>query len=143
MPLVYITRKEHFNAAHRLYNPTWTDEKNKEVFGICANANYHGHNFELHVTVKGQPDKDTACVMDLKKLKILIQQQIISELDHKNLNIDVPWLQNIMPSIENIIVAIWNRLEPHIQGNAQLHKIQLWETNNNYVEYFGEIKGEW
>jgi 6-pyruvoyltetrahydropterin/6-carboxytetrahydropterin synthase len=138
MPLLYITRKEHFNAAHQLWNPKISDEENFTLFGKCANPNFHGHNFDLYVCVKGQPDPDTGLVMDLKKLKIIIRDQVINDLDHQNMNIDVPWLQGKMPSIENIAVAIWNRIEPHLPEGVLLHKITLWETQNNFVEYFGD-----
>jgi len=138
MPLLYITRKEHFNAAHQLWNPKISDEENFTLFGKCANPNFHGHNFDLYVCVKGQPDPDTGLVMDLKKLKVIIREQVIDDLDHQNMNIDVPWLQGKMPSIENIAVAIWNRIAPHLPEGVLLHKITLWETQNNFVEYFGD-----
>ncbi len=138
MPLLYITRKEHFNAAHQLWNPKISDEDNFTLFGKCANPNFHGHNFDLYVCVKGQPDPDTGLVMDLKKLKVIIREQVIDDLDHQNMNIDVPWLKDKMPSIENIAVAIWNRIAPHLPEGVALHKITLWETQNNFVEYFGD-----
>lgn len=138
MSILYLTRKEHFNAAHRLWNLKWSDEKNNEVFGKCANPNYHGHNFDLFVCVKGNPSPDTGCVMDLKVLKSIIRQEIIDELDHQNLNLDVPWLAGIMPSIETVAVAIWQRLAPKLPVGVSLHKITLWETQNNFVEYLGE-----
>ncbi len=138
MPLLYITRKEHFNAAHQLWNTKISDEDNFILFGKCANPNFHGHNFDLYVCVKGQPDPETGLVMDLKKLKIIIREQVIDDLDHQNLNLDVPWLQGKMPSIENIAVAIWNRIAPHLPEGVALHKITLWETQNNFVEYFGD-----
>lgn len=135
--LLYITRREHFNAAHKLYNPEWTEAKNEEVFGKCANRNWHGHNFELFVTVKGHPDPETGFIIDLKKLKVIIQEHVIDVLDHRNINLDVPFMQGKMASIENIVVGIWNQLVPHLQG-CQLHCIKLIETENNYVEYYGE-----
>lgn len=138
MPLLYITRKEHFNAAHQLWNPKISDEDNFTLFGKCANPNFHGHNFDLYVCVKGQPDPDTGLVMDLKKLKVIIREQVIDDLDHQNMNIDVTWLKDKMPSIENIAVAIWNRIAPHLPEGVALHKITLWETQNNFVEYFGD-----
>ncbi len=138
MPLLYITRKEHFNAAHQLWNPNWSDEKNLEIFGKCANPHYHGHNFDLYVCVKGQPHPETGLVMDLKQLKLIIRKQVIDDLDHQNLNLDVAWLKGTMPSIETIVVGIWNRLAPHLPEGVQLHKITLWETPNNFAEYFGE-----
>lgn len=138
MPLLYITRKEHFNAAHQLWNPNWSNEKNLEIFGKCANPHYHGHNFDLYVCVKGQPHPETGLVMDLKQLKLIIRKQVIDDLDHQNLNLDVPWLKGTMPSIETIVTGIWNRLAPHLPEGVQLHKITLWETPNNFAEYFGE-----
>lgn len=135
--LLYITRREHFNAAHKLYNPEWTEAKNEEVFGKCANRNWHGHNFELFVTVKGHPDPETGFIIDLKKLKVIIQEHVIDVLDHRNINLDVPFMQGKMASIENIVVGIWNQLVPHLHG-CQLHCIKLIETENNYVEYYGE-----
>ncbi len=136
--IVYITRKEHFNAAHRLFRPDWSEEQNDAVFGICANKNWHGHNFDLYVTVKGTPNPDTGFLFDLKKLKTLIVKEVTEHLDHKNLNLDVPFLEGVLPSIENIAIAIWPRLEPHIKSETcSLHSIKLYETPNNYVEYFG------
>jgi 6-pyruvoyltetrahydropterin/6-carboxytetrahydropterin synthase len=138
MPLLYITRKEHFNAAHQLWNSNWTEEQNLAIFGKCANPHFHGHNFDLYVCVKGQPNPDTGCVMDLKKLKVIIREEVIDHLDHQNLNLDVPWLSGQMPSIETISVAIWHRIAVKLPEGVQLHKITLWETQNNFVEYFGE-----
>lgn len=138
MPVLHLTRKEHFNAAHKLWNPNWSEERNFEEFGICSNPNFHGHNFELHVTVKGSPDPDTGCIINLKNLKKIIQKEVIDELDHKNLNLDVPWLQDCLPSIENVVVEIWKRLASALPGGVSLSKITLWETENNYVEYYGE-----
>ena len=99
MPVLHLTRKEHFNAAHRLWNPNWSDEKNYEEFGICANPHFHGHNFDLYVTVKGSPSPDTGCIINLKELKDIIRKEITDEMDHKNLNLDVPWLSHCIPSI--------------------------------------------
>ncbi len=138
MPLLYITRKEHFNAAHQLWNSNWTEEQNLAIFGKCANPHFHGHNFDLYVCVKGQPNPDTGCVMDLKKLKVIIREEVIDHLDHQNLNLDVPWLSGQMPSIENISVAVWHRIAAKLPVGVQLHKITLWETQNNFVEYLGE-----
>ena len=139
--MVYVNRKEHFNAAHKLFNPNWTKEQNEEVFGPCANENWHGHNFELIVTVAGDPDPNTGFVIDLKKLSVLIRQEIIKKVDHKNLNMDVPFLVGKMTSCEVIVQEFWRILAPQIkdiQGSAKLHKITLYETPRNYVEYFGE-----
>lgn len=139
-PLVYVSRKEHFNAAHKLYNPNWTEEKNKEVFGPCANVNWHGHNFELVVTVKGIPDPDTGFVVDLKRLSQLIKERVVNKLDHKNINMDVDFMEGKMASCEILVVEIWKILEaglPEIT-EAKMHCIKLVETRNNYVEYYGE-----
>lgn len=137
--MIYLTRKEHFNAAHKLYNPDWSKEKNEEVFGKCANANWHGHNFNIYVTVKGKPHPETGFVMDLKDLSRLIKLHVIEELDHKNINMDVPWMKGLMASTENIAIEVWKRLAPEIEKhNCKLHSIKLYETENNFVEYFGE-----
>lgn len=138
--MVYVCRREHFNAAHKLFNPKWTKEKNEEVFGPCANENWHGHNFELIVTVKGKPDPETGFVIDLKVLSRIIKKEVIEKLDHKNLNLDVDFLRDKMPSCEVIVMEIWNILQPKIAqvSEAQLHHIKLYETRNNFVEYFGE-----
>jgi len=135
--MVYLTRKEHFNAAHQLYNPNWTEERNDQVFGKCANRNYHGHNYDLYVTVKGEPDPETGFIMNVKDLSQLIQKEICEWLDHKNLNVDVPELKGVMLSTENLAIEIWKRLEPHLVG-CRLHCIKLWETENIYTEYFGD-----
>lgn len=137
--MIYISRKEHFNAAHKLYNPNWSKEKNQEIFGPCANENWHGHNFELIVTVKGVPDPDTGFVIDLKKLSKLIRSSVIEKLDHKNLNLDVDFMKDKMASTENLAIEIWKILQPQIQNisDAELHSIKLYETPRNYVEYFG------
>lgn len=139
--MVYVSRKEHFNAAHRLYNPTWTEEKNRAVFGPCANVNYHGHNFELTVTVKGMPDPDTGFVIDMKLLGDVIKREIIEKVDHQNLNLDVGFMQGKMASCEIFVMEIWKILAPQIvelSPNALLHKLLLVETPKNFVEYFGE-----
>jgi 6-pyruvoyltetrahydropterin/6-carboxytetrahydropterin synthase len=136
--MVYLTRAEHFNAAHKLYNPSWSHEKNEEVFGKCANENWHGHNYELLVTVKGTPDPDTGFVVDAKKLSILIKQQVLEKLDHRNLNVDVEFMKGKICSTENLAVGIWNQLQPHLPQNVRLHCIKLYETPRIFVEYFGE-----
>jgi 6-pyruvoyltetrahydropterin/6-carboxytetrahydropterin synthase len=139
--MVYVIRKEHFNAAHRLFNPAWSDEKNQEIFGPCANNNWHGHNFELIVTVKGIPDQDTGFVYDLKQLGDLIKKEIIDHVDHKNLNLDVPFMKDKLASCEILVMEFWKILAPKIASTSQtavLHKIHLIETNKNSVEYFGE-----
>jgi 6-pyruvoyltetrahydropterin/6-carboxytetrahydropterin synthase len=139
--VIYVSRKEHFNAAHKLYNPSWSREKNQEVFGACANENWHGHNFEVIVTVKGKPDPDTGFVIDLKKLSTLIRDEVIEKLDHKNLNLDVDFLKDKLPSCETLSVEIWKILAPRIKEISQfgtLYCIRLYETPRNYVDYFGE-----
>ena len=136
--MIYISRKEHFNAAHKLWNDNWSAEKNHEVFGKCANENWHGHNYELYVTVKGTPDPDTGYVMDLKELSDIINDKVCEKLDHKNLNLDVEFLKGKMTSTENLAIAIWEQIETAVKTNErQLHSVRLYETNNNYVEYFG------
>jgi 6-pyruvoyltetrahydropterin/6-carboxytetrahydropterin synthase len=135
---VYIIRKEHFNAAHKLWRNDWSDEKNAEVFGKCSNKNWHGHNYNLFVTVKGIPSEETGFVIDLKLLSKIIREEIIEPLDHKNLNLDVPFLLNKLPSTENVIIEIWDILAPKIAAeNGELVKLRLEETENNFVEYFG------
>lgn len=136
--MVYLTRLEHFNAAHKLYNPTWSREKNEQVFGKCANENWHGHNYELFVTIKGDPSPDTGFLFDVKELSMLIREHVTEKLDHRNLNVDVEFMRGKMCSTENLAVAIWQQLEPHIKPPVQLHCVKLYETPRIYVEYFGE-----
>lgn len=136
--MVYLTRMEHFNAAHKLYNPAWTKEKNDDVFGKCANENWHGHNYDLYVTVKGKPDADTGFLLDVKKLSVLIKEHVIEQLDHKNLNLDVDFMRGKMCSSENLVVGIWEQLKPHLPDKVELHCIKLYETPRIYIEYFGE-----
>lgn len=136
--MIYITRKEHFNAAHKLFNPAWSEEQNNATFGKCANKNWHGHNYDLYVTVKGDINPDTGFVVNLKDLSTTIRTDVTEILDHKNLNMDVKGMP-IMPSTENVAIFIWNILEPKIkQMGANLHCIKLFETDSNYVEYYGE-----
>ena len=139
--MVYVSRKEHFNAAHKLYNPDWSKEKNVEVFGPCANENWHGHNFELIVTIIGKPDPETGFVVDLKKLSTLLKDEVTEKLDHKNLNIDVDFMKGKLASCEVLIVEIWKIIDaklPSITRFGKLHGVRLYETPRNYVEYFGE-----
>ena len=136
--MVYLTRVEHFNAAHRLYNPDWSNERNEEVFGKCANENWHGHNYDLYVTIKGEPDPDTGFLFDAKRLSLIIKEHVIEKLDHKNLNIEVDFLKGKMCSTENLVVGIWRELIPHIPPQVRLHGIKLYETPRIFVEYFGE-----
>ena len=135
--MVYITRIEHFNAAHKLFNPSWSKEKNAEVFGKCANENWHGHNFELYITIKGTPDPETGFVYDVKKLSIIVKEHVIEKLDHKNLNEDVDFMKGKMCSIENLVVVIWEQLTPHLPQSIQLHSLKLYETPRIFTEYFG------
>ncbi len=136
--MVYLTRVEHFNAAHKLYNESWTEAQNLEVFGKCANANWHGHNYELHVTIKGTPNPDTGFIFNAKTLSTLIKDVIVERVDHRNLNLDVDFMKGKFTSAENFAMSIWNELKPHIeQSGVELHKIKLQETPNIYVEYFG------
>ena len=136
--MIYITRKEHFNAAHKLFNPAWSEEQNNATFGKCANKNWHGHNYDLYVTVKGEINPNTGFVVNLKDLSTVIKTDVTQILDHKNLNLDVKEMPT-MPSTENVAIFIWNILAPKIKEmGAALHGIKLYETDSNYVEYFGE-----
>ncbi len=134
--MVYLTRKEHFNAAHRLYNPNWPNDKNESVFGKCNNINWHGHNYDLYITIKGEPNPDTGFIMNAKELSDIIQKHVLDVVDHKNLNLDVPFMQNILPSTENLAKAIWKQLYPHIK-ECDLHCVRLHETETIFVEYYG------
>ena len=136
--MVYLTRVEHFNAAHKLYNPNWSKEQNEQVFGKCANEHWHGHNYELYVTVKGRPSPDTGFVFDVKELSRIINQYVIDHIDHKNLNVDVPFMKDQLCSTENLAIAIWQQLQPQLPAGVQLHGIKLYETPRIFVEYFGE-----
>ena len=143
MPIVRVTRRVHFSAAHRLHNPAFSEDRNREIFGLCNNPNWHGHNYELDVTVEGEVDPATGYVLDLKQLKELVETEVIQDVDHRNLNLDVPWLDGAIPSTENLVVAIWNRLVGRIPA-ARLVRLVLWETPRNFVEYSGleEEKGK-
>ncbi len=135
---VYIIRKEHFNAAHKLWRNDWSDEKNEEIFGKCANKNWHGHNFNLIVTVKGTPNPETGFVINLKDLSKIIKTEVVDIFDHKNLNLDVDCMKDILASTENMVIKIWEILEqPILNAGGILAKIRLEETENNFVEYFG------
>ncbi|WP_299528465.1 6-carboxytetrahydropterin synthase [Ulvibacterium sp.] len=133
---VKVSRRAHFNAAHRLFRQDWTEQKNDTVFGKCNNPEYHGHNYELIVSVTGEIDKETGFVMDMKVLKELIREKVENALDHKNLNTQVPEFKHLNPTAENIAVVIWNRLRPHIDHNKRL-EIVLYETPRNFVTYSG------
>ena len=136
--MVYLTRQEHFNAAHKLFNPNWSKEKNEQMFGVCANENWHGHNYDLYVTIKGEPDAETGFLYDVKKLSKLIKEFVVDKLDHKNLNMDVDFMKDKMCSTENLATAIWQQLAPHLPASVSLHCIKLYETPRIYVEFFGE-----
>lgn len=138
MPIVTITRRAHFASAHRLHREDWSEEKNSEVFGDCANPNWHGHNYELIVSVAGPVDPETGFVMDLKQLKDVIQDRVVVDVDHRNLNTEVGWLDGIIPSTENLAVAVWRRIAPELPEGVALSSIAIRETRNNSVEYRGE-----
>jgi len=139
--MIYISRKEHFNSAHKLYNPNFSQEENFEMFGPCSNKNWHGHNYEIIVTVKGERDNETGMVIDLKILSNIIKSEILEKVDHKNLNLDVPFLKNKITSTENVIVEFWKILDKKIKSlnlsNCKLHCVRLYETPRNFVEYYG------
>lgn len=135
--MIFLTRHEHFNAAHKLYNPQWSEEKNVEVFGKCANSNWHGHNYELIVTIKGEVDQGTGFLMDVKKLSQILQEYVCEKLDHKNLNLDVSFMAGKLASTEILAIAIWEQITPHLPTNVKLHCVKLYETPRIYVEYFG------
>lgn len=138
MSTVYLTRREHFNAAHKLYNPNWSKEQNDQVFGKCANENWHGHNFELFVTVKGSPSAETGFVVDAKLLSKIINTHVIEVLDHRNLNIDIPFMSGKICSIENLIYEIWHQLKPQMPVGVSLYCLKLVETPRIFVEYYGD-----
>ncbi|MBS1735909.1 MAG: 6-carboxytetrahydropterin synthase [Bacteroidetes bacterium] len=138
--MIYLTRIEHFNAAHKLFNPEWDKEKNEMIFGKCANENWHGHNYELQVTIKGEVNEGTGFLFDVKQLSLLIKEYVLEEIDHKNLNLEVDFLKGKMCSTENLAIGIWNRLKMYLPSEVILHKIKLYETPRIFVEYFGEIK---
>jgi 6-pyruvoyltetrahydropterin/6-carboxytetrahydropterin synthase len=137
MPFVTVTRRLHFNAAHRVHNPALSDEENQRLFGKCNNPNWHGHNYILDVSVRGPVDERTGYVLDLSVLKRIVEERAVDLIDHRNFNLDVPFMRGVIPTSENIIVGIWRELEPAIRP-GRLAKLVLWETPNNYVEYTGE-----
>lgn len=139
MSMVFITRKERFNAAHRLFRPEYSDEQNLNVFGKCSNPNWHGHNYTLHVTIKGEVNKETGFVANLKELSRIIKEKVILPLDHRNINLEVDFMKGKLASTENLAIAIWQELEGEIAGlGAALHCIRVEETENNMAEYFGK-----
>ena len=137
MPITYVTRRVHFNAAHRLHNPDRSDEWNRTVFGKCNLPNWHGHNYIVEVTVSGTPDPDTGYVIDLGDLKKIINERIVDVCDHRNLNLDVPFLTGILPSTENLAIAFWGRIHDQLP-NGKLYAIKVYETERNLAEYRGE-----
>ncbi len=137
--MIYITRRERFNAAHRLFRPEYSNEKNLEIFGKCSNPNWHGHNYELFVTLRGEIDPETGFLVNLKKLSGIVREYVIQKLDHKNINLEVDFMKDKLASTENLAVGIWWELEPRIVIlGAQLHCVKVVESENNYVEYFGQ-----
>ncbi len=136
--MIYITRRERFNAAHRLFRAEYSDEKNLKIFGKCSNPNWHGHNYELFVTVKGEVNPKTGFLINLKVLSKIIREEVIEKIDHKNINIEVDFMKNRMASTENLTIGIWKQLEKEISGlNVTLHCVKIYESENNFVEYFG------
>jgi 6-pyruvoyltetrahydropterin/6-carboxytetrahydropterin synthase len=137
MANVRVTRRLHFSAAHRLHREDWSEEENAAVFGLCASPNWHGHNYEIDVTLEGAVDPGTGFVYDLKKLRDMVEQRVILDLDHRNLNLDVAWMDGVIPTTENLVVAIWNRLAGGLPDSVRLARLVLYETPRNYVEYTG------
>ncbi len=140
MAIVHLTRRERFNAAHKLWVEHWSEEKNREVFGKCSNSNWHGHNYDLYVTVKGTPDPETGFIMNVKELSKILKEKVIEKLDHSNLNLDVDFIpKGMQPTTENLVVLIWQEIEEDIAGfGARLHSVKLFETENIFAEYLGE-----
>ena len=138
MARVRVTRRLHFSAAHKLGRDDWSAEKNEEVFGLCASPNWHGHNYEIDVTVEGEIEPETGFVFDLKNLRELVEQRVINDVDHRNLNLDVAWMNGLNPTTENLVVAIWNRIVDGLPKGVTLVRVGLWETPRNYVEYDGK-----
>jgi 6-pyruvoyltetrahydropterin/6-carboxytetrahydropterin synthase len=138
LPRVKVTRRVHFSAAHRLGRDDWSAEENRRVFGDCSNPNWHGHNYELDVTVAGEVDGGTGFVYDLKDLRTAVERLVLADVDHRNLNLDVEWMRGRNPTTENLVVAIWQRLAPELPAGVELVRLVLWETPRNFVEYSGE-----
>jgi 6-pyruvoyltetrahydropterin/6-carboxytetrahydropterin synthase len=138
VPIVRATRRVHFSAAHRVFRADWSDERNAEVFGLCSNPNWHGHNFELDVTVEGPVDPETGYVMDLSLLRRALEDRVVRDVDHRNLNLEVSWLEGVIPTTENMAVAVWNRIADALPEGVRLAKVVLHETPRNSVEYRGE-----
>jgi 6-pyruvoyltetrahydropterin/6-carboxytetrahydropterin synthase len=137
MPTAYVYRKAHFSASHRLFDPALTDEQNAEIFGGCSNPNGHGHNYYIEVCVVGEPNPKTGFIVDLKKVKSVLKKYFLDKVDHKNLNSDVDFLYGIIPTTENVVIAAWSQIQPHIT-EGKLFSIRLYETENNFAEYKGE-----
>jgi 6-pyruvoyltetrahydropterin/6-carboxytetrahydropterin synthase len=137
MPQVRVTRRLHFSAAHRLFRSDWSEARNAEVFGDCSHVNWHGHNYEIAITVTGPVEPETGFVMDLKDLRDLVEERVIRDVDHRNLNLDVGWMSGVLPTTENFVVAIWNRLADGLPDGVRLERIVLEETPRNSVEYTG------
>lgn len=137
---VSITRQVHFNAAHRLHNPTKSQRWNEEKYGLCTNPHWHGHNYVLEVTVRGRPDPETGYVLDLGELKRILQRAVVDKCDHRNLNTEVDFLRGIIPSTENLVIAFWNAIEPHITA-GRLQRVRLYETPRNFADYYGPDAG--
>ncbi len=136
--MIYITRRERFNAAHRLFRTEYSDEKNLEIFGKCSNPNWHGHNYELFVTVKGEVNPKTGFLINLKALSKIIREEVIEKIDHKNINIEVGFMKNKMASTENLAIGVWEQLEKEVSGlDVTLYRVKIYESENNFVEYFG------
>ncbi len=137
--MIYITRRETFNAAHRLFRPEWDDDRNLQVFGKCSNPNWHGHNYVLYVTLKGEVDPQTGFLVNLKDLSKIIKTRITEKLDHKNMNLEVDFMKGVIPSTENLAIAIWNELEEPVKDlGARMHCVKISETENNFAEYYGK-----
>jgi 6-pyruvoyltetrahydropterin/6-carboxytetrahydropterin synthase len=136
MPIVTVTRRVHFNAAHRLHNPALSDDENRRIYGLCNNPNFHGHNYELEVSVEGEIDARTGYVADLGEVKRVVEELVVRHLDHRNLNLDVPEFRDRVPTTENLVVVVWKLLEGRLPG--RLRRLVLWETPRNYVVYEGE-----
>ncbi len=137
MPIVRVTRRLHFSAGHRLHNPRLSEEENRELYGLCNNPSGHGHNYGLEVTLRGEVDPKTGYVYDLKRLKQTVEEAVLSDVDHANLNVDVPWLEGVIPTAENLAVSIWRRLEGVVPG-GMLERVVVWESERNLAEYRGE-----
>ena len=138
-PIVEITRREEFSAAHRLHNPAFSVEENRRLYGVCNNANGHGHNYAFEVTVRGPVPRATGMVMDLNQLMVILREEVVAQVDHKHLNHDVPFLSGVIPTAENVAVAFWRRIEPRLRPfeGCRLHRVRVYESRNNFVDYFG------